>query len=136
MEDIRVGEYIRTIHGIIGKVIDRISREYLGKVIIDATYRIDVRKEDYSYKTVDLSQIKKHSFELKELLEKGDYVNGIEIDEFDDVEGTMYLGFPIYDDSLMDTISEFRPLETIEIQDIVTKEQFDREKYVVEVNNG
>lgn len=131
--DIKVGEYVRTIHGIIGKVIDEISRKYLGKVMIDATYRIDVREKDYgaSYKTVDLSQIKKHSFELKEVLEKGDYVNGMEIDEFDDVEGNLYLGIPIYTDGLMDCIEEFRPLETIEIQDIVTKEQFDREKYIV-----
>lgn len=64
-------------------------------------------------------------------IEAGDYVNGMEVDEFDDVEGNIYLGFPIYNDGLMNSISEFRPLETVEIKSIVTKEQFESIKYEV-----
>ena len=75
--------------------------------------------------------IVKHSKNIIDLIEVGDYVNGVEIDEFDDVEGNVYLGFPIYDDALMNCISEFRPLRTVEIKSIVTKEQFASMEYKV-----
>lgn len=133
-DEIKVGEYVRTHKGYIGKIIGYIKKQYMyegkfDKDCIFINYKVD--KLDVDKLEVADYEIKKHSFKLKELLEKGDYVNGMEIDEFDDVEGNIYLGFPIYDDSLMNTISEFRPLETVDIKSIVTKEQFDREKYIV-----
>ncbi len=76
--------------------------------------------------------IVKHSKNIIDLIEVGDYVNGMQIDEFDDVEGNIFLGFPIYDDGLMDCISEFRPLSTVEIKSIVTKEQFTQAEYKIE----
>ena len=44
------------------------------------------------------NEISNHSKNIIDLIEVGDYVNGMEIDEFDDVEGNLYLGFGIYDD--------------------------------------
>ena len=46
-------------------------------------------------------------------------------------QGNLYLGIPIYDDALMNCISEVRPLDTIEIKSIVTKEQFEKVMYKV-----
>lgn len=108
---IEVGEYYRTKNGKIKKVEDLDDYDFL----IDKFY----------------FQIVKHSKNIIDLIEVGDYVNGMQIDEFDDVEGNLFLGFPIYDDGLMNTISEFRPLETVDIKSIVTREQFAQGEYKV-----
>ena len=40
------------------------------------------------------------------------------------------LGFPVYDDALMDCVVEVVPLSTVEIKTIVTKEAFKEREYV------
>ncbi len=114
MCEIKVNDYIRTDRGIIKK-INSIT---------------DVRIIDFA-NACYYGDIVKHSSNIKELLEKGDYVNGYELLEFDDEEGNLYLGIPIYEDALMNCISEVRPLDTIEIKSIVTKEQFKNIEYKV-----
>ena len=84
------------------------------------TYKSDIGIEKW---------VKTHSKNKIGIVEKGDYVNGMEVDEFDDEEGNIYLGFPIYTDACMDCIEEVRPLSSIEIEDIVTHEQFESVKY-------
>ena len=117
MEDIQVGEWIRTKDGKIGKI------EQIG----NSLYWL----EDGSPFNIRLNS-NKHSFNIKDLIKPMDFVNGMQVDEFDDVEGNLYLGFPIYDDGLMNSISEFRPLDTVEIETILTYEQYNSNCYRLE----
>ncbi len=115
--EIEVGEFVRTNKGLIDRVIG-----------FD-TENIIARCKKYSFW---IENIVKHSKNLIDLIEVGDYVNGYEIDEFDDEEGNLYLGIPIYEDALMDCIEEVKPLNTINIKSVVTKQQFEQMKYRVE----
>lgn len=128
--EIKEGEYVRTVQGTIAKIED-LEFDIRVKFTTGLPMYRKVTKTNINTDSVEFEVIKKHSFKLIDLIEVGDYVNGMEVDEFDDVEGNIYLGFPIYDDSLMDCISEFRPLETVKIKSIVTKEQFESVKYEV-----
>ena len=86
MEDIKIGEYVRTKNGLIGKVNKieeagsgcRFAGEFLKDEIIEFNdgkiYERRCKRE----------QVTKHSFNLIDLLEVGDYVNGYRIDEIDD----------------------------------------------------
>lgn len=76
-DKIEVEEYIRTYDGIIGKILED---EDIGEngVCIDTTFLDDYAEEKNFAKYED---IKEHSFNIEDLLEKGDYVNGHRIDE-------------------------------------------------------
>ena len=127
MSEIKVGEYVRTKKGFIAKVCAyQDLTTYDDKGISVTFHSFDTDKGEIA----DL-EVAKYSSNIKELLGKDDYVNGYELQEFDDEEGNLYLGIPIYDDALMNCISEVRPLDTIEIKSIVTKEQFEKVMYKV-----
>ena len=70
---------------------------------------------------------------VTDLIESGDFVNEMRVEEFDDDEGNLYLGYPIYDDAIMDCIEEVRPLDTVRIENILTKEQYQNSCYRLEV---
>lgn len=125
MSEIKVGEYVRTKKRQIDRLQYEIENSWRSK---DNEGNIIARCEKNRYW---LEDIKNHKEKLIELLEEGDYVNGYELSEFDDEEGNLYLGIPIYDDVLMNTFTEIRPLNTIEIKSIVTKEQFKNIEYKV-----
>lgn len=75
MLKLKTEEYIRTYEGIIGKVLED---EDIGKngVYIDTTFLDDYADETNFVKYED---IKKHSLNLIDLIEVGDYVNGYKI---------------------------------------------------------
>lgn len=129
MSEIKVGEYVRTDEGIIGKI----KRIELDKNDISLKwYVFDRKRPDMNIVNelyINKPYIVKHSKNIIDLIEEGDYVNGYELSEFDDEEGNLYLGIPIYDDALMDSFTEIRSLSTIEIKSIVTKEQFQKIEY-------
>ena len=79
MLKLKTEEYIRTYEGIIGKVLED---EDIGKngVYIDTTFLDDYADETNFVKYED---IKKHSLNIIDLIEKGDYVNGFLIDYID-----------------------------------------------------
>ena len=114
MEQIKVGEYVRTDNGIIGMytkyrgVEDTIetNNKFIG---------LDIEKD-----------IIKHSFNIIDLIEEGDYVNGREVLEIkQNVEsGLRYL---IYSYVPIQYYVERRD----EIKSIVTKEQYNSMKYIV-----
>ena len=114
--EIQVGEYVRTTSGFIAKCIEK-DEYYLG---FDGSVKISYG-ELWSNLYPSENDILNHSFNLIDLIEAGDYVNGIEVKEFDDDEGHLYLGFGIFTDSCMDCIEEIRPLSTVDIRTIVTK---------------
>ena len=73
-----------------------------------------------------IKELEKASFNLIDLIEVGDYVNGERVTSSESVDKNdtdRYLGFGYYDYYIHD--SE-------DIKDIVTKEQFNSMKYVVE----
>lgn len=79
MLKLKTEEYIRTYEGIIGKVLED---EDIGEngVCIDTTFLDDYADETNFVKYED---IKKHSFNIIDLIEEGDYVNGFLIDYID-----------------------------------------------------
>ena len=118
MSEIKIGEYVRTKKGLIANVIGYDD---------DNNFMLDIGQ---IITKIEAKNIKNGSNPI-DLIKVGDYVNGYEVLEFDDEEVNLYLGIPIYDDALMDCISEVRPLDTIEIKSIVTKEQFKNIEYKV-----
>ena len=120
--EISKGMYIRTEDGYIGKCID-----------IDSDYFMFFDKPVYknfsdTFDSCYLSNIdiKKASFNIIDLIEVGDYVNGEKVTSAEPVDKKdieRYLGFGDYD---------YYIHNSEDIKDIVTKEQFNSCKYVVE----
>lgn len=120
---IEVGEYIRTEDGFIGKILEE---DDIGKygVCIDTTFL-----DDYADETsfVEYKDIKSHSFNIIDLIEEGDYVNGVYI------EG---IGIRGDNDKYLETLEldgEYKYINIFpsEIHSIVTKEQFKSVEYEV-----
>lgn len=114
---IEVGEYFRSHVGVIGKIVfyDEDTEQY-------------VSEKNKAYNEIAIS---KHSKDIKKLLEEGDFVNSFELGEFFDDDEEPYLGIPIFDDAMMNCIVEVRPLDTIEIHSIVTRQQFKEKEYII-----
>lgn len=109
MEEIKVGEYIRTIepYGEIFKVIGIGKEEVL---FVDS----------YENSLVATGYVKKHSSNIIDVIEVGDYVNGYKVSEIkaETIHCEIEIGFMkyFYED---------------EIKNIVTHEQFNSIKYEV-----
>lgn len=101
MSDIEVGEYVRTERGTIRKILKLDMREFeeFGNIIYETN------DEDF-YK----EEIVKHSSNIIDLIEVGDYVNGYKVTNLD---------ISIYKSKLE------------EVKSIVTKEQFKEVEYKV-----
>lgn len=127
MEEIKIGEYIRTKKGTIAKVLayyDLITYN-------DEKASVTFHSFDTIRGAVADIDIAKHSKNIKELVQAGDFINGMQVDEFDDEEGTV-LGIPVYEDGLFNTLNFYVPVESIKIKTILTKEKFENECFKVE----
>ena len=119
--EIEVGEYIRTKDGIrkIVEINDGKYKTIFGKYILDRSYIGSV--------SVAEKNILKHSFNIIDLIEVGDYVNGNKINcfkIFNNISGEQCLNINyIYTNSLIIPVKD--------IKSIVTKEQFESIKYEV-----
>ena len=111
--DIEVNEYVRTIEGKIGKIIKYENFEYHIKIDKDEVWKCS---EDF---------IVKHSKQLIDLIEVGDYVNGLEVEqvlkvrEFKGFRGSKKFAFTHIKFSLPGGM-----IEDKEIRTILTKEQY------------
>lgn len=120
---IEVGEYVRTRKGIIGKLrgsyLHGINIEYPQpqEWIID---RFNNRKNYYVITEcdVDFDDIVKHSKNIIDLIEVGDYVNGLYVHMITE------FGLKIYSNGDIEDI-----LKEDEVKSIVTKEQFANIEY-------
>ena len=116
---IEVNEYVRTNSGLIFKV---------NEITYDKEYKDYLYKE--SFLLVDWKEnIVKHSKQLIDLVEVGDYVNGREVKHI-----AMFEGFPDYPKLIFVDETHLIPDDTCEndeIQTILTKEQFDANCYKV-----
>ena len=124
---IEVNEYVRTKNKGIRK-IDRIDNNKTINKYLYFTGKEDFEGKEYGIiKTTD---IVKHSKQLIDLIEVGDYVNGREVKHI-----AMFEGFPDYPKLIFTDKKYLIPGETIENKDIktiVTHEQFESIEYKVE----
>ena len=127
---IQVGEYIRTTEdGIIGKVkrieLDEIDKSLKWYVFDKKRYDMNIIDEIY----INKPYIKKHSFNIIDLIEVGDYVNGIKI--YSLKKG---IGYRDKEQEVVIINKNFcncKFIRTEDIKSIVTKEQFKNIKYEV-----
>lgn len=122
MEEIKVGEYVRTKTGKIYK-IDKIDKCPICK---EKEYiNIEIKGDLHFENTYHKKDIVKHSPNIIDLIEEGDYVNGMEVikigSEHREIKVLYYNGY--YTDNL--TLTE------ADINSVVTKEQFNQMEYIV-----
>lgn len=115
MKEIEVNEYVRTKDGIIDKVII----EYDGKC---NNPNCSEKHISCKYNYYNEKDIVKHSKQLIDLIEVGDYVNGREVKHI-----AMFEGFPDYPKLIFVDETHLIPDDTCEndeIQTILTKESY------------
>lgn len=130
MSEIKVGEYLRTRFGLIGKIIDK----YKG-VQRDTIYKIDIPMDNgemqFDYTNVFKFEIYKTSPNIIDLIEVGDFVNKQEVVN---VEGFDKNGDDKEALGIIDTDGDYAYgvfLEDIRIRTIVTHEQMEEMEYRV-----
>lgn len=113
MEEIKVGEYVRTDNGIIGKYVK--FRGFEDSIETNNKWiGFDIEKD-----------IVKHSPNIIDLIECGDYVNGSRVIDIAQASvRAVYTEDATQKMALIPKINE-------DIKSIVTKEQFEQMKYIV-----
>lgn len=123
---IEVNDYVRTKNKGIRK-IDRIDNNKTVNKYLYFTGAEDFEGKEYGI--IKTTEIVKHSKQLIDLIEVGDYVNGREVKHI-----AMFEGFPDYPKLIFVDETHLIPDDTCEndeIQTILTKEQFEANCYKV-----
>lgn len=122
MEEIEVGDYVRTINGLIRKVKTIYGEE-------DRKQRtISLKKETLINGNINIFDIVKHSKNITDLIEVGDYVNGYKVSFKDnDYKPFVQCDYPVQEG----TTNHYRFYENY-IYSVVTKEQFKKMEYRLE----
>jgi len=132
MSEIKVGEYVRSKDGIIGKFveIDKCVR-YYGERLEDVIYRIYVGDTlDYQYLRIKKEDITKHSSNIIDLIEVKDIVHIVICDEDDiDGENPMETAWYIDNEYILGNIISSIKANRASLLGIVTKEQFSSMEY-------
>ncbi len=125
MSDIQVNEFVRTKDGIIAKVT------YIDAMALDTDNDVfdinDMPMMEIPTEYID-EYVAKHSFNIIDLIEVGDYVNGEKVTNIDNYDGIYTIEW------------EYGNVYTTEIindkfiKSIVTREQFERSEYKVNKN--
>lgn len=123
MEEIKVGEYVRTKEGFIAKCkeIDEDKEYYEFDKCVDFEYGDSY----YSLYDYELFKIVKHSPNIIDLIEESDYVNGSKV--IDIVQAPVKA---IYTEDIEQKLALI-PIVNEQIKNIVTKELFNQVKYEV-----
>ena len=127
MEEIKVGYFIRTNKGIIGK-LKRIELDEIDKNL--KWYVFDKKRPDMNIIDeiyINKPYITKYSKNIIDLIEIGDYVNGREVKHI-----AMFEGFPDYPKLIFVDEKHLIPDDTCEndeIRTILTHEQFEQKCY-------
>lgn len=115
MSEIEVGEYVRTNNDYIRKIVTERFNGY----VVDVSYYNEII-DDTTLGIIGKEDIKKHSKQLIDLIEVGDYVNGREVKHI-----AMFEGFPDYPKLIFVDETYLIPDDTCEndeIKTILTKE--------------
>ena len=122
---IEAGMYVRTKNGLIAKCIS--VNNYIKKYVFDdnVSWEYEYYEEVYfdSWEEFVSENLKKYSFELIDLIEAGDYVNGRKVDDISLIEDVYFVKIKVSNTNNYDYLPEHL------IEDIVTKEQFNLVKY-------
>ena len=116
--ELRKGMYVRTKDGLIDKVII----DYKGCC---NSPNCNCKHVSCEHNYYDEENIIKASYNLIDLVEVLDYVNGYRVDLIDEIDGRKYLDLHYIECEWRYTFNE-------DIKSIVTKEQFNSVKYEVE----
>lgn len=120
MEEIKANEILRTADGKLYKIVSATKDDFLCLEMRENSTRVELLS--------DLNPIVKHSPNIIDLIEEGDYVNGVEVVDLDD---GIHLKFA-NNVSFVDVgISTYMDGHVEGIKSIVTKEQFNQMKYIV-----
>lgn len=120
MKEIEVGEYVRTNKGNIGQVIDIFQGHCVAKYHIEFKGNVKVKRQYLSTNT-----IVKHSKNIIDLIEVGDYVNGYYTRKIANYNNELC----VFDLNTM----QWTPLTEIDVfYSIVTHEKFESIEYKVE----
>ena len=129
MEEIQVGEYVRTEDGIIAKILRFENEDYgdRGNIVYGLDREAFDKTEGFEETSewVLPDQIVKHSKNIIDLIEVGDYVNGYKVEKKGN--GLIYVDY-CWDCNLYTMVTK----QIEDIKSIVTKEQFETMKYKLE----
>ena len=118
MDDLKVGDYVRTNDGIFKVTkIDGLYI-YLDKEYFDNQYQM---MRDVTFK----ERIIKHSFNIIDLIEVGDIVNGYRIDERAEYDVLIHKARGINRSGFMIPVAQYNE----DIKTILTHEQYERNCY-------
>lgn len=120
MEEIQVGEYVRTKNN----GIKRIDTIFENKTVNKYGYEIGSEWDGKLYSYIKTTDILKHSKNIIDLIEVGDYVNGHTVQ---DTEGN-----GIYKKLVRFGAGYLRNITEAEIKTILTKEQYNQNCYKLE----
>lgn len=125
--ELKEGMYVRTKFGYICEIINiNDFREPSLKYGVDANYLKDIM-------FIGDDDIKKASFNIIDLIEEGDYVNGQRVNYINKDRKHFNISFGSIDYILKSKFnSDIKWLSVNEIKSIVTKEMFETMKYEVE----
>jgi len=116
----KVGDYVRTPQGIIAKIIN--IQEDTGQYFLNGN-AVSLESKNYiADKNITIGENFKHSPNIIDLIEVGDYVNGMQVTRicFDE-DGQRILNLS---NCILELMNE-------DIKSIVTKEQFESIKYKI-----
>ena len=122
---LEVGMYVRTKVGKIAKIINKYDNS--GSLHNENFVWV---LDDSSVLALHSQKAVKASYNLIDLIEKGDYVNGKRVYNISIVDGLKYL-----DVEVEDYLSDMPFINADQIESIVTKEQFENKKYEVIKND-
>ena len=125
--EIEVGEYVRNEDGYIWQIK---KTKDLDNIFIDEDGKVKEIAGETVFGDDVIVEITKHSRDIIDLIEVGDYVNGKKVKQI-----AMFEGFPDYPKLIFTDKKYLIPGETIENKDIktiVTHEQFESIEYKVE----
>lgn len=118
--EIKVGEYVRTTDGYIGKLVKITNASNYYKIDVGREIRhMNYIKDNYIYSRDGFGH--KHSHNIIDLIEVGDYVNGKEIHEIDEQRKRLYS----YERD------DYHIFNERDIQRVVTHEQMEEIEYKV-----
>ena len=131
--EIKVGEYVRTKAGLIAKVVYKIKEtSFISKSGRKCTSPERYYLENIKKYSISKPYIVSHSFNIIDLIQEGDFVNGdkiVPIDYTEDENGNYIdvLGIMEIDDDYAYPIE----LRVLNIKSIVTKEKFSSLEYKI-----
>ena len=134
--ELKEGMYVRTEKGIakylgLGKDVLTINDKHYANQHLFDDYIFSVGHDwgdtlsNEEFKNIDKYIEKEPSYDVIDLIEVGDYVNGYRVDLIDEIDGRKYLDLHYVECEWRYTFNE-------DIKSIVTKEQFNSVKYEVE----